>query len=65
MLRIAQVPVKTRLPSGAWIMAAMVAGFSLLSSLVHELEPSHSNGAAVARATMTTANDDLVTGSIR
>jgi hypothetical protein len=36
-----------------------------MGSLVHQLERSDPNGASVARATMTTANDDLVTGSIR
>ena len=35
MVKIASVPVKTRLPLTAWVLAGVVTLFSLVSSLVH------------------------------
>jgi hypothetical protein len=35
MLKIAQVPVKTRLPLTAWVLAALVTLFSIMSSALH------------------------------
>jgi hypothetical protein len=34
MIKLDGVPVKTRIPVGAWALAALVTFFSLLSSLI-------------------------------
>ena len=34
------IPVKTRLPSGAWMLAAIATLFSLVSSLLHPPTPA-------------------------
>lgn len=46
MCKIADLPVKTRLPASAWAFAALVTLFSLVSTLVAPQAPSHQTAQA-------------------
>jgi hypothetical protein len=57
-----KIPIKTRLPLSAWVVAALVALFSLVSSLMHA-PASNGLASAVAQADLISSNT-LTTAAI-
>jgi hypothetical protein len=51
-----RIPVKTRLPLSAWVMAAIVTAFSLVSSLTQGSLSSNRAEPMVAQAIVKTEN---------
>jgi len=56
-----KIPIKTRIPIEAWIVAVLVTLFSLISSAIHPHAGSHS----VLQAKLISGADPAVTSAIR